>query len=74
MYYNFSLVEPSALAPSVTSSDWGDEIDFIADWQATEKVYVIGVAGVLLPGQAAEQWVGGNDNWLLGMLYVSYAF
>jgi hypothetical protein len=77
IYYNFSLVEPSALAGDVapvTSDDWGDEVDFIVDWQATEKIYVIGVAGVLFPGKAAEQWVGGNDNWLLGMLYASYAF
>jgi hypothetical protein len=29
---------------------------------------------VLFPGQAAEQWVGGNDNWLYSMLYASYAF
>ena len=74
MYYNFSLDEPSALDSGVTSDDWGDEVDFIVDWQATDKVYVIGVVGVLFPGEAAEQWVGGNDNWLLGMLYASYAF
>jgi hypothetical protein len=77
IYYNFSLVEPSALTggvSNVTSDDWGDEVDFIVDWQATEKIYVIGVAGVLFPGKAAEQWVGGNDSWLLGMLYASYAF
>jgi hypothetical protein len=74
MYYNFSLDEPSALDSGVTSDDWGDEVDFIVDWQATDKVYVIGVVAVLFPGEAAEQWVGGNDNWLLGMLYASYAF
>lgn len=74
MYYNFSLVEPSALSPGVTSDDWGDEVDFIVDWQATDKVYVIGVVGVLFPGKAAEQWVGGDDNWLYSMLYASYAF
>lgn len=74
LYYNFSLVEPSTLGAGVTSDDWGDEIDFTVDWQATDKIYVIGVAAVLFPGEAAEQWVGGNDNWLLGMLYASYAF
>lgn len=74
IYYNFSLDHPAALAPNVTSDDWGDEVNFIVDWQATDKVYVIGVAGVLFPGDAAEQWVGGNDNWLYSMLYASYAF
>jgi len=74
IYYNFSLDEPSALVAGVTSDDWGDEINLIVDWQATEKIYVIGVAGVLFPGKAAEQWVGGDDNWLYSMLYASYAF
>jgi hypothetical protein len=74
MYYNFSLDEPSALDAGVTSDDWGDEVDFIVDWAATDKVYVIGVVGVLFPGEAAEQWVGGNDDWVYSMLYASYAF
>ena len=74
IYYNFSLDEPAALSPGVTSDDWGDEVNLIADWAATDKVYVIGVAGVLFPGKAAEQWVGGDENWLYSMLYASYAF
>jgi hypothetical protein len=77
IYYNFKLDHPAALTGGVTpvtSDDWGDEVNFIADWQATDKVYVIGVAGALFPGKAAEQWVGGNDNWLYSMLYASYAF
>jgi Alginate export len=74
IYYNFTLDEPAALDAGVTSDDWGDEVDFIVDWQATDKVYVIGVVAVLLPGEAAEQWVGGDDNWLYSMLYASYAF
>lgn len=74
IYYNFSLDEPATLDAGVTSDDWGDEVNFIVDWQATDKVYVIGVAGVLFPGEAAEQWVGGDDNWLYSMLYASYAF
>lgn len=74
MYYNFTLDEPSALAPGVTSDDWGDEVDVTVDWQATDKIYVIGVVGVLFPGKAAEQWVGGDNDWLYSMLYASYAF
>jgi hypothetical protein len=74
IYYNFTLDEPATLGAGVTSDDWGDEVNFIVDWQATDKVYVIGVLGVLFPGQAAEQWVGGGDDWLYSMLYASYAF
>jgi hypothetical protein len=74
LYYNFTLDHPATLGAGVTSDDWGDEIDFIVDWQATDKIYVIGVAAVLFPGKAAEQWVGGDDNWLYSMLYASYAF
>jgi Alginate export len=74
IYYNFTLDEPSALAGGVTSDDWGDEVNLIVDWQATDKVYVIGVLGALFPGDAAEQWVGGDDTWLYSMLYASYAF
>jgi len=77
IYYNFSLNEPSALTGGVqpvTSDDWGDEVNLIADWQATDKIYVIGVLGALFPGTAAEQWVGGDDTWLYSMLYASYAF
>lgn len=73
IYYNFKLDHPSALASGVTSDDWGGEVDFIVDWAATDKIYVIGVAAALFPGEAAEQWVGGDDTWLYSMLYASYA-
>jgi hypothetical protein len=73
-YYDFTLNEPSGLDSVVTSDDWGDEINFTADWAATDEWYIIGVLGVLLPGDAAEQWVGGDEDWLYSMLYVSYTF
>ena len=71
-YYKFKLVDPSAFAPGVTSDDFGDEVDLTVDWQATKRIYVIGVLGDLKPGNAAEQWVGGNKDWLYGMFSVSY--
>ncbi len=74
IYYNFSLDEPATFAPGVTADDWGDEINFMADWQATEKLYVIGVVGVLFPGDAAEQFTGGDDDWVYSMLYGSYSW
>jgi hypothetical protein len=72
MYYKFSLDQPSALG--VVSDDWGDEYNFTVDWEASEKLYVIGVFGVLKPGAAAEQWVGGSSDWLHAMLYLSYSW
>lgn len=74
LYYNFKLDEPESLDFAVTDDDWGDEINFTADWEATDRIYIIGVAGVLFPGKAAKQWVGGDENWLYSMLYASYSF
>ena len=74
LYYSFKLEEPGTLSPDVTSKNWGDEIDFTADWAVTDNWYLIGVAAVLFPGDAAVQWTGGNNDWWYGMLYASYTF
>jgi hypothetical protein len=71
-YYNFSLDEPSSFAPNVTSDDFGDEVNLTVDWQATDRIYVIGVLGQLSPGDAAEQWTGGDEDWKYAMFYVSF--
>jgi hypothetical protein len=74
LYYDFTLDHPSSLGDGVTSDDWGQELNFTVDWQATERIYVIGVLGNLSPGKAAEQWVGGDKDWRYSMLYVSYSY
>jgi hypothetical protein len=74
LYYSFKLEEPGTLSPDVTSTDWGDEIDFVADYAVTDNWYLIGVLAVLFPGEAAKQWTGGDDDWWYGMLYASYTF
>ena len=74
IYYSFKFEEPAALSPDVTSDDWGDEINFTADWAVTDNWYLIGVAAVLFPGDAAVQWTGGNNDWWYGMLFASYTF
>jgi hypothetical protein len=76
-YYNFKVADPGKFndfyggAP-VTSDDFGDEVDLTFDWQATKRIYVIAVLAQLNPGNAAEQWTGGNKDWKYGMLYVSF--
>lgn len=72
LYYKLRLDEPAGFG--VTSKDWGDELDVTIDWQAGERLLVTGVIGALFPGDAAEQYAGGSDNWLHAMAYVKYSF
>lgn len=74
IYYDFTLDEPSGLAPGVDSNRWGSELDLAVDWQLTESVGVTGVLARLSPGKAAEQWVGGGRAWLYSLLYLSYSY
>ena len=46
---------------------WIDDFQRIPGW-------VIGVLAVLFPGDAAGQWVGGDEDWLSSMFYVSYTY
>lgn len=72
MYYRFTLDQPASFGAA--SSDWGDEINFTIDWQVEERVTITGVLGVLWPGDAAEEIVGGSSDWIHTMLLVSYAW
>jgi hypothetical protein len=72
MYYRFTLDQPASFGAA--SSDWGDEINFTIDWQVEERVTITGLLGVLWPGDAAEEIVGGSSDWIHTMLLVSYAW
>ena len=72
LYYQFTFNEPASFG--VTSDDWGDELNVALDWAYSEKLYLIGVVGLLMPGDAAIAVTGGNEDWLYVMLYASYAF
>jgi hypothetical protein len=72
LYYSFTLDQPASLG--IASDDWGDELNFTVDWQASDNLYVIGVLAALFPGTGAEQWVGGDEDWLHSMLYLMYSW
>ena len=74
LYYHFTLDETHIFGTPLTDDDFGDEVNVTADWTVTEHVYVIGTLGYLMPGDAGEEWTGGNDDWLYSMAYVSYTF
>ena len=72
MYYRFTLDQPASFG--ATADDWGDELNFTVEWAATDLVSVTGVLGVLSPGDAAEQIVGGGSDWTHAMLLVSFSW
>ena len=73
-YYHFNIDQPQSLADNVTAGNFADEIDLIADWQASERLSVSAVLAVAIPGKAARQFTGGSQTWLHSMLYASWAF
>jgi len=74
MYYEFTLDQQQVFGDPVSSDDWGDEINLTVDWTATDSILVIGVLGYSTPGDAAKEWTGGDNDWLYGMLYLSYSY
>jgi hypothetical protein len=72
LYYDFTIDQPASLG--ITSDDWGDEVNFAVDWHVNDHLYVMGVLAALFPGKGAEQWTGGNDDWVHSMLYVTYSW
>lgn len=73
IYYNFKLDEKHIFGSPVKSHDFGDEIDLIVDWNATEYMSISGVLGWLSPDDAAKEWTGGNSDWLYSMVYVNFS-
>jgi alginate export protein len=74
MLYKFTLDRP--LSFGVLSKDWGDELNFTAEWQVNEHMLVTGVLGALFPGEAARQYVraASADDWVHAMILVTYAW
>jgi hypothetical protein len=71
-YWHFTLDQPASFG--VASDDWGDEINFTIEWAASDNLFIMGVIGALFPGDGAQQFVGGNDDWLHAMLYMMYSW
>ena len=72
IYYNFSLDQPHIFGQPVGSTDWGDEVNLVADYSIDDRWFLSGVFGLLAPGQAAINWAGGDKNWSYFMLYARY--
>ena len=73
IYYRFTLHDAAAFAidtaSPVTSSDYADEFDIIIDWAVNPHLTLTLVGALALPGDAAVQHTGGDDDWSYLMLY-----
>ena len=72
IYYDFTLDQANVFGEPVGSTDWGDEVNMVADYAIADKWFLSGVFGWLVPGQAARNWTGGDKTWFYGMIYVRY--
>ena len=71
-FLNITLDEPAELG--VDSDEFGDELNLFLDWEVVDKLLLSAAFARLDPGDAAEQFTGGNDTWSHFMLYVSYSY
>ncbi|HBL93770.1 MAG TPA: hypothetical protein DHV57_15485 [Hyphomonas sp.] len=71
-WLNFTLDEPGQIG--VTDEAFGNEIDVILDWQATDRLFLSAAAAVMMPSDGATQFTGGDETWSHIMFYASVAF
>jgi len=74
MFYTFTLDQPRALAPNVTSTDLAKELDLYVDWKINENFTASFVAAEANPGAAAEQAFARTRNFSYGMAFLAYHF
>lgn len=72
VYLNYAFVNPDALA--LTSADYGNEVNLLADWEISEAVQLSAGIEAFVPNEAGKQYLGGNKVWLQGMASASFEF
>lgn len=74
LYWRFLLDQPSALTvfpQRSTVEDFAEEVDFYADWQISESLFLSGVFGVAFPKQGARQAFAARQNFKLLEVYLT---
>ncbi len=71
-WLNISIDEPADLG--ITDDDFGDEFNIFVDWEVNDNLFLSASAALTLPGEAAKQFTGGNDNWAHFLLFASFSF
>jgi hypothetical protein len=71
IYYTFYLPEEESFG--TTDDHYADEVDFLVDWTLTDRLTLSGMAGVAMPGDAATESTGGDDDWSQVLISLSWS-
>jgi hypothetical protein len=72
VYLNYRFVNPDVFA--VTASHYGNEVDFLTDWEINDTVSLSAGIEAFVPDEAGKQYLGGNKVWLQGMASALFEF
>ena len=72
LYYYFRLDDPGSAG--VEDHDFSQEVNLIADYAVNGNLSVGAVAATSFPGDAAEQYTGGDQTWSQMILYATVSF
>jgi hypothetical protein len=74
LYFHFDLEEKNYFGTPVSDRDFADEVNLYVDWTINDHVFVSGLYGVVLPGDAAEEVFGEDDAYHLFQIYAIVTF
>ncbi|MGH8645215.1 MAG: alginate export family protein, partial [Gammaproteobacteria bacterium] len=74
LYFHHRLDEKNYFGRPVTNRHFLDEFNLVAEWFPDKHWYLVGVFAYGLPGAAAEQAFGNDEDYLLFEGAVIYAF
>lgn len=74
LYFNHSLAEDNYYGTPVTDDGWMDEFNLVAEWFPNSNVYVAGVLGYGLAGDAYEEIYGTEDDPMVYELWVQFTY
>lgn len=72
LYFRFLLDNPASFGTE--SDQFADEVNVILDYSWSDNLSFSVVGAWSQPDDGAEEFTGGDDDWLYGMLYTSISF
>ncbi len=74
MYIKHKLVEKNYLGDPVSSDEWADEINLMIDYPIGDNLFLNTTFGYVMPGDAAEEVFGSDDNAFFGHIWLQFYF